>query len=164
MFRQRYIRVRFFDETIPDPTDLVVVKDLAMLKQGGFDCVIGFGGGSPIDTAKAIAVMSQHSDNILDYRPPMQFNKKGGLPVIAIPTTAGTGSEVTHHTVIVHSATQEKISCRGEAFVPTAAIVDYELTLSKPQRLTVDNALDTLTHGIEAYVSNSNSFFPIILL
>jgi alcohol dehydrogenase class IV len=159
LFRQQYIRVRFFDETIPDPTDLVVVKGLAMLKQGGFDCVIGFGGGSQIDTTKAIAVMSQHSDNILDYRPPMQFNKKGGLPVIAIPTTAGTDSEVTHHTVIVHSATQEKISCRGEAFVPTAAIVDYELTLSKLQRLTVDNALDTLTHGIEAYVSTSDSFF-----
>jgi alcohol dehydrogenase class IV len=148
-----------FDETVPDPTDLVIAKGLAALREGGYDSVIGLGGGSPIDTAKAIAVLSQHSDNILDYRPPMQFNEKGGLPIIAIPTTAGTGSEVTHHTVIVHSATQEKISCRGEAFVPTAAIIDYELTLSKPQRLTVDNALDTLTHGIEAYVSTKASFF-----
>lgn len=148
-----------FDETVPDPTDLVIAIGLAALREGGYDSVIGLGGGSPIDTAKAIAVLSQHSDNILDYRPPMQFNEKGGLPIIAIPTTAGTGSEVTHHTVIVHSATQEKISCRGEAFVPTAAIIDYELTLSKPQRLTVDNALDTLTHGIEAYVSTKASFF-----
>lgn len=148
-----------FDETVPDPTDLVIAKGLTALNEGGFDSVIGLGGGSPIDTAKAIAVLSQHSDNILDYRPPKQFNEKGGLPIIAIPTTAGTGSEVTHHTVIVHSASQEKISCRGEAFVPTAAIIDYELTLSKPERLTVDNALDTLTHGIEAYVSTKASLF-----
>ncbi|MGH1538835.1 MAG: iron-containing alcohol dehydrogenase [Arenicella sp.] len=147
-----------FDETIPDPTDTVIEAGLNTLKSGGFDCVIGLGGGSPIDTAKAISVLSQHSSNILDYRPPKQFNQ-AGLPIIAIPTTAGTGSEVTHHTVIVHSATQEKISCRGEAFVPTAAIIDYELTLSKPSRLTADNALDTLTHAIEAYVSHKATLY-----
>jgi alcohol dehydrogenase class IV len=147
-----------FDETTPDPTDIVIKHGLLALKEGGFDSLIGLGGGSPIDTAKAIAVMSQNSENILDYRPPKQFNTTG-LPMIAIPTTAGTGSEVTHHTVIVVSATQEKISCRGEAFVPTAAIIDCELTLSKPPRITADAALDTLTHGIEAYVSEKRSLF-----
>ena len=147
-----------FDETTPDPTDIAVQRGIAALREGGFDSLIGLGGGSPIDTAKAIAVMSQNSENILDYRPPSQFNNSG-LPVIAIPTTAGTGSEVTHHMVIVVEATQEKISCRGEAFVPTAAIIDCELTLSKPPRITADTALDTLTHGIEAYVSEKRSLF-----
>ncbi len=147
-----------FDEIVPDPTDNHIKAGLAALEAGGHDCLIGFGGGSPIDVAKVIAVMSQHSRDILDYRPPGEFNHSG-LPMIAIPTTAGTGSEVTHHAVVVHSATLEKISCRGEAFVPYASIVDYELTLSKPKRLSVDSAIDTLTHGIEAYVSAKRTLF-----
>jgi len=77
-----------FDGTVPDPTDKVISEGLAVLKAGGYDSVIGIGGGSPIDTAKAMAVMSQGSQNILDYRPPQQFNTPG-LPIIAIPTTAG---------------------------------------------------------------------------
>ena len=149
-----------FDETIPDPTDTVVLNGIDILKKNKNDAVIGFGGGSPIDTAKAIAVLSQYSKNIQDYKPPGTFNKKG-LPIIAIPTTAGTGSEVTHHSVIIDtkSNNQEKISCRGEGFVPIVSIVDYELTLSKPKRLTIDSAIDTLTHGIEAYVSKKATLF-----
>ena len=147
-----------FDETLPDPTDDVVLAALSKLEDGGHDSVIGVGGGSPIDTAKAVSVMSRHGKDILDYRPPKEFNEPG-LPMIAVPTTAGTGSEVTHHTVLVHSATREKISCRGEAFVPVAAIVDYDFTLSKPKRLTADNALDTLTHGIEAFVSEKRTMY-----
>mgnify|MGYP003306732307 CR=1 FL=1 len=112
---------------------------IKILNKNKNDAIIGFGGGSPIDTAKAIAVLSQHSKNIQDYKPPGTFNKKS-LPIIAIPTTAGTGSEVTHHSVIIDtkSNNHEKISCRGEAFVPIVSIVDYELTLSKPKRLTID--------------------------
>ena len=89
-----------FDETIPDPTDTVVLNGIKILNKNKNDAVIGFGGGSPIDTAKAIAVLSQHSKNIQDYKPPRTFDKKS-LPIIAIPTTAGTGSEVTHHSVII---------------------------------------------------------------
>ncbi len=147
-----------FDRTVPDPTDEVVLAALAQLEDGKHGSVIGVGGGSPIDTAKAVAVMARHSRNLLDYRPPKEFNEPG-LPMIAVPTTAGTGSEVTHHTVLVHAETREKISCRGEAFVPVAAVIDYDFTLSKPKRLTADNALDTLTHAIEAYVSQKRSLF-----
>lgn len=147
-----------FDEIMPDPTDDMVLAGIDVLEQGGFNCVIAVGGGSPLDVGKAIAVMSQGSRNLLDYRPP---NEHAGpaLPLVAIPTTAGTGSEVSHHTVLVHSATREKISCRGEAFMPWAAIVDYELTMTKPRRLIADNALDTLTHAIEAYVSQKRTMF-----
>ena len=155
---ERNIHCGVFDGVIPDPTDEVVHAGIAALEADGHDCVIGLGGGSPLDTAKAIAVMAQHQRDLLHYRPPCEFDTPG-LPMIAIPTTAGTGSEVTHHTVIVHVATREKISCRGEAFVPAAAIVDYELTLSKPRRLIADNALDTLTHAIESYVSRKRTMF-----
>ncbi len=154
------LKSHIFDDTIPDPTDTVVLNGVEILKKNKNDAVIGFGGGSPIDTAKAIAVLSQYSKNIQDYKPPSTFDKKG-LPIIAIPTTAGTGSEVTHHSVIIDTKSNnfEKISCRGEGFVPIVSIIDYELTLSKPRRLTIDSAIDTLTHGIEAYVSKKATLF-----
>ncbi|MGC1428480.1 MAG: iron-containing alcohol dehydrogenase, partial [Albidovulum sp.] len=152
------LRSAVYDAVLPDPTDTVVLAGIEMLEQGGHDAVIGLGGGSPIDAGKAIAVMAAGSRDIQDYRPPKQSDTPG-LPMLAIPTTAGTGSEVTHHTVIIHDATREKISCRGEGFVPTAAIVDYELTLSKPKRLIADNGLDTLTHAIEAYVSRKATLY-----
>ena len=147
-----------FDAVLPDPTDSIVLAGIEMLESSGHDAVIGLGGGSPIDAAKAIAVMSRGSRDIQDYRPPMQSDTPG-LPMLAIPTTAGTGSEVTHHAVVIHDATREKISCRGEGFVPTAAIVDFNLTLTKPKRLIADNGLDTLTHAIEAYVSRKATLY-----
>ena len=147
-----------FDEVMPDPTDDVVLAGIRILEDGKHDGVIGLGGGSPLDAGKAIAAMAINSRDIQDYRPPSQFDG-AGLPMLAIPTTAGTGSEVTHHAVIIHNATREKISCRGEGFVPGAAIVDFELTLSKPKRLIADNALDTLTHAIEGYVSRKATLY-----
>ena len=152
------LKSNIFDDTVPDPTDTVVLNGINFLEKFKNEAVIGFGGGSPIDTAKAIAAMAKHSKNIQDYKPPSTFDKQG-LPIIAIPTTAGTGSEVTHHSVIIDSKNNEKISCRGEGFVPTCAIVDYDLTLSKPRRLTIDSAIDTLTHGIEAYISKKATLF-----
>ena len=152
------LKSEVFDDTVPDPTDTVVLNGINFLEKFNNEAVIGFGGGSPIDTAKAIAAMAKYSKNIQDYKPPSTFDKQG-LPIIAIPTTAGTGSEVTHHAVIIDSKNNEKISCRGEGFVPTCAIVDYDLTLSKPRRLTIDSAIDTLTHGIEAYISKKATLF-----
>ena len=152
------LKSNVFDDTVPDPTDTVVLNGINFLEKFKNEAVIGFGGGSPIDTAKAIAAMAKHSKNIQDYKPPSTFDKQA-LPIIAIPTTAGTGSEVTHHSVIIDSKNNEKISCRGEGFVPTCAIVDYDLTLSKPRRLTIDSAIDTLTHGIEAYISKKATLF-----
>ena len=152
------LKSNVFDDTVPDPTDTVVLNGINHLEKFKSEAVIGFGGGSPIDTAKAIAAMAKYSKNIQDYKPPSTFDKQS-LPIIAIPTTAGTGSEVTHHAVIIDSKNNEKISCRGEGFVPTCAIVDYNLTLSKPRRLTIDSAIDTLTHGIEAYISKKATLF-----
>ena len=120
--------------------------------------MIGLGGGSPIDTAKMIAVLARHDTTPRDLKVP-HVQDAPGLPIVAIPTTAGTGSEATRVTVITDEATTEKMLCAGLAYLPTVAIVDYELSLSKPWRLTADTGLDAATHAIEAYVSRQASPF-----
>jgi alcohol dehydrogenase class IV len=143
---------RIFSGAVPDPTSGSVDAGLAFLKKQDHDCVIGLGGGSSIDTAKAVAVLAVHDGPMRRFKAPFQLNEPG-LPIIAIPTTAGTGSEATRFTVVSDDASGEKMLCIGYAYIPTAAIVDYELTLQKPKRLTADTGVDSLTHAIEAYVS-----------
>ena len=143
---------RAFTEVVPDPTVRSVDAAVAFVAQEAHDCVIGFGGGSPIDTAKAVAVLVAHGGTMRDRKAPHQEDRPG-LAVVAIPTTAGTGSEATRFTIITDEATDEKMLCAGLAYLPVLAIVDYELTLTKPLRLTADTGIDALTHAIEAYVS-----------
>lgn len=143
---------RVFDGVLPDPTEAVIARAVAFLKEAEHDCVIGLGGGSPIDTAKAVAVLAVRGGRMADLKVPHQQDAPG-LPIVAIPTTAGTGSEATRFTVVTDEASDEKMLCAGLGFLPTAAIVDYELTLTKPRRLTADTGIDSLTHAIEAYVS-----------
>ena len=146
------IEFRVFADTVPDPTSASIEQGVVELKKQSHDCVVALGGGSPIDSAKAIAFLAVHGGRMRDYKVPV-VNNEPGLPVIAIPTTAGTGSEVTRFTVITDESNDEKMLCTGTAFCPTVALVDYELTMSKPKRLTADTGLDTLTHAIESYVS-----------
>jgi alcohol dehydrogenase class IV len=144
--------VGVFSGSVPDPTTSSVDAGLHALKQRDFDSVVGLGGGSSIDTAKAIAVLGVHGGKMRDYKAPHQQDLPG-LPIVAIPTTAGTGSEATRFTIVTDEENGEKMLCIGLSYLPTAAIVDYELTLSKPMRLTADTGVDSLTHAIEAYVS-----------
>ena len=144
--------VRIFSGAVPDPTSGSIDAGLAYIKEHDHDCVIGLGGGSSIDTAKAVAVLAVHGGPMRKYKTPFLQNASG-LPIIAIPTTAGTGSETTRFTVVTDDPSGEKMLCTGVGYVPTAAIVDYELTLEKPKRLTGDTGVDSLTHAIEAYVS-----------
>jgi alcohol dehydrogenase class IV len=144
--------VRIFSGAVPDPTSGSIDTGLAYIKEHDHDCVIGLGGGSSIDTAKAVAVLAVHGGPMRKYKTPFLQNAPG-LPIIAIPTTAGTGSETTRFTVVTDDPSGEKMLCTGVGYVPTAAIVDYELTLEKPKRLTGDTGVDSLTHAIEAYVS-----------
>jgi alcohol dehydrogenase class IV len=141
-----------FADTVPDPTTKVVEVGAARLAHGDFDSLVAIGGGSPIDTAKAMSVLHANGGKMRDYKVPNDIPRIG-LPIIAIPTTAGTGSEVTRFTVITDTETDEKMLIAGLACCPTAAIVDYELTLTMPLRLTADTGIDSLTHAIEAYVS-----------
>ena len=141
-----------FSDTVADPTTAVVEAGARCLADGSFDSLIAVGGGSSIDTAKAMSVLLANGGQMRDYKVPAEIPKVGP-PIVAIPTTAGTGSEVTRFTVITDTETDEKMLIAGLACCPLAAIVDYELTLSMPLRLTADTGLDSLTHAIEAYVS-----------
>lgn len=152
------ISSRVFSETVPDPTVASLEAGCAFLHEGRHDCVVGFGGGSPMDTAKALAVLAVHGGQIADYKVP-HVQDAPGLPIIAIPTTAGTGSEATRFTVITDEISDEKMLCAGLAYLPVAALVDYELTLTMPRRLTADTGIDALTHAIEAYVSRKANPF-----
>ena len=148
------IAAEVFSDTVPEPTDTVVAAGVERLRQGTFDCLIGFGGGSPIDTAKAMAILAHGppGSHMRDFKVPAQADS-AALPVIAIPTTAGTGSEATRFTVITDTERGEKMLIAGLAALPLAAVVDYELTFTVPKRITADTGVDSLTHALEAYVS-----------
>jgi alcohol dehydrogenase class IV len=130
----------------------VIEAGAGIIEDGDFDSLVAIGGGSSIDTAKGMSVLAANGGTMRDYKVPNEIAKPG-LPIVAIPTTAGTGSEVTRFTVITDTETDEKMLVAGLACCPLAAIVDYELTLSMPYRLTADTGIDSLTHAIEAYVS-----------
>jgi len=152
-----------FGECVPDPTTDSVYAALGMLRAGDYDSVVALGGGSSMDTAKAVAVLALHGGRMRDYKVPNRVDS--GLPVIAIPTTAGTGSEVTRVAVITDTETREKMLCMGLGLMPVAALVDYELTLSMPYRLTADTGIDSLCHALEAYVSRrANAFTDSVAL
>jgi alcohol dehydrogenase class IV len=146
------LAVAVFDEVQPDPTDQNVERGTEAATQHNADLVVALGGGSPIDTAKVIAVRRANPQPLPDY---MGYHQIAdfGLPLIAIPTTAGTGSEATKVAVITDTERQVKMMMLAAPLLPRAAVVDYELTLSMPAALTAAVGVDTLTHGIEAYVS-----------
>ncbi len=140
-----------FSDTVSDPTSDVVEAGRNAFQSGAHDSLVSFGGGSPIDTAKAIGMLVTNGGCPRDYKVPNAPSRRGPTH-IAIPTTAGTGSEVTRFTVISDSESHEKMLIAGATLLPDAAVVDYELTLTMPKRLTADTGTDSLTHAIEAYV------------
>jgi alcohol dehydrogenase class IV len=147
-----------FSETVPDPTTDAVAAGLRAFTEGGHDGLVSLGGGSPIDSAKAIGMLAANRGCARDYKVPNEVPKKGPMH-LAIPTTAGTGSEVSRFTVITDSESEEKMLIAGASLVPNAAIVDYELTMTMPARLTADTGTDSLTHALEAYVSRKANAF-----
>jgi len=147
-----------FSETVPDPTSDVIGAGVAAYRAGNHDSLISIGGGSPIDTAKAVAMIVANGGHPRDYKVPNPIPEVGP-PHIAIPTTAGTGSEVTRFTVITDSERNEKMLIAGGGLLPSAAVVDYELSMTMPPRLTADTGTDSLTHAIEAYVSRKANRF-----
>jgi len=143
-----------FSETVPDPTDTVIEAGVKVLLAGDYDCLVGFGGGSPMDTAKAMAILAAApaGTKMRQFKVPAAADH-GLVPVICIPTTAGTGSEATRFTVITDTETDEKMLIAGLGALPLAALVDYELTFSLPPRITADTGIDSFTHALEAFVS-----------
>lgn len=140
-----------FDGITGEPTDTMIENGVEMLKSSGCDFIIGIGGGSPLDSAKAIAAMAVNEGSIADYNGKEITGEI--LPLVAIPTTAGTGSEATKFTVITDSEKGIKMLLKGDVLVPKLAIVDSSFTVGAPKSVTSATGLDALTHAVEAYTS-----------
>lgn len=146
------IDVIVYDQVITEPTLVNVEEGLALLRGERCDMVIGVGGGSCIDTAKAISIMSANPGQFGDYRGFDRFPSQGP-PIMAVPTTAGTGSEATCQSVITDTVRNVKMSIGSPHMMPKIALGDPLLTMGMPKRLTAGTGVDALTHAIEAYVS-----------
>jgi alcohol dehydrogenase class IV len=141
-----------FSGVQPDPTDRNVADGLEALRRADADVVVAFGGGSVLDAAKMIAIMARNEGQLREYRGYHQI-PAAGVPLIAVPTTAGTGSEATRVAVITDTENDEKLMILDGHLVPDVAIVDFELSATMPPALTAFVGVDTLTHGVEAYTS-----------
>lgn len=145
------IKVDVFTEVEPNPTVEIVKKGVEKAKNQGTDLLIAVGGGSSMDTAKAIGLLMTNEGEIAYFwkNPP----KNKILPLIAIPTTAGTASEVTWVTVIKDTEKKVKMGIGNPKIAPTMAICDPALTVSMPRNVTASTGLDALTHAIESYTN-----------
>lgn len=150
-----------FDKILANPVIDNVTEGAACARENGCDFVLGLGGGSSIDAAKAIAMMAPNEGNYWDYI----YGGTGGgqklknkpLPIVAIPTTAGTGTELDAWTIITNEATHEKMSGGNRNTFPVLAVVDPELMLSVPPKFTAYQGFDALFHSVESYVNKKEN-------
>ena len=157
VFDNSGIEYHVYDKTVANPTTDTVEEALAIYKDNKCDCIIGFGGGSSMDCAKAVGVRIA--------RPKTHLSKLGGilkvhakLPLlVAIPTTAGTGSETTLAAVIVDATTRHKYAINDFPLIPRYAVLDPKVTLTLPASITATTGMDALTHAVEAYIGNSTT-------
>lgn len=149
--RQWDIESVVFDDITGEPTDIMITSGVKAYEESGCDFLIAIGGGSPLDSAKAIAAMSVLKGKVSDY---LGIEIKGEFPpMVLIPTTAGTGSEATKFTVITDTERGIKMLLKGDDLLPDLAILDPKFTHTAPPDITASTAMDALTHAIEAYTS-----------
>ncbi len=146
------IKYTLFDAVEPDPRYEIVTQCLEQIHREKVNLVIGIGGGSPIDIAKTSAVMATNKGNIAEYFG-IDLVPKPGLPTIMVPTTAGTGSEVTPIAILSDEAEKLKKGIVSPYLFPAVALLDPELTLGLPPHITAATGMDALIHAIEAYTS-----------
>lgn len=146
------IEYLIFDETKPNPTVTNVEDGLVLLKKNNCDLVISFGGGSSHDCAKGIALVATNGGSIIDYKG-VDISSKPQLPLVAINTTAGTGSEMTRVSVITDETNHIKMPIVDKNITPIFSVNDSLLMVDMPKSLTAATGMDALTHAIEAYVS-----------
>jgi len=167
--REKHVHCEIFDEVESDPSFETVNKGLEMMKNFKPDVIIALGGGSPIDAAKGMWLFYEHPEadpeglklKFMDIRKrTYKFPKLGvKTKMVAIPTTSGTGSEVTSFAVLTDKKLNKKYPLADYELTPDVAIVDPDLVLSLPKSVTADTGMDVLTHALEAYVSNMASDF-----
>jgi len=152
---QAGIEVEIFDGVKADPDIEVVEMGLKFAKEKGTDIVVGLGGGSPLDVAKAIAFLLTNPGTIRDYEG-IELIGNHRQPLVAIATTSGTGSEVTANAVITDPAINKKMIISSHALVPDIAVVDPRLTKGIPAKVTAATGIDVLVHAIEAFISKGS--------
>lgn len=149
-----------------EPTTELVTRGAELVREKGCTAVVGLGGGSVVDGAKAIAALAPNEGQLLDYLEVIGKGKaleKNPLPFIAVPTTAGTGAEVTKNAVILSPGHKVKVSLRSDKMFPLAAVIDPVLSVSLPREVTAVTGMDALTHLLETFVSNrSNPFIDVL--
>ncbi|MFH0843878.1 MAG: iron-containing alcohol dehydrogenase [Pseudomonadota bacterium] len=141
-----------FDEAVPDSPISVVLKCTGFAREEGADLILGLGGGSSIDLAKAVSFMVPYDGNIHDCLGINQV-KKPGLPKIFVPTTAGTGSELSHTFVLVDDQSGDKITSYSPYCFSDLSIIDPMLTLSLPPKVTAESGMDAFSHALESFVT-----------
>jgi alcohol dehydrogenase class IV len=148
------ISVVIFDQVISDPDIANVETCMEMAKKEKFDLIVGVGGGSSMDIASITSVMLTNPGTVYDYFG-INLVKNPGIPTILIPTTAGTGAEVTPNAILTDTKEKLKKAIVSPYIIPRVAIVDPLLTLSMPPTVTSSSGIDALTHAIESYTSNN---------
>ncbi|UCF91256.1 MAG: iron-containing alcohol dehydrogenase [Desulfobacterales bacterium] len=141
-----------FDEVLPEPPARIIDACAQMVRDGGYDLIVGLGGGSSLDTAKAAGALAVNPGSVLDYVG-LDILPRRGVSTILIPTTAGTGSEATRVMVLTDEASNTKKVVFSDYLLPDAAVLDPTLTLTVPPHVTADTGMDALVHAIETYVS-----------
>lgn len=148
-----------FSEVTPNPRDYTVMAGTQIYRDQGCDVIVALGGGSVIDCAKGIGIVSANGGHILDFEGVDRIPHPGP-PLICIPTTAGTAADISQFAIINNSAQRYKAAIISKSVVPDVALVDPETTLTVDPYLTACTGLDALTHAIEAYVSTASS--PVV--
>lgn len=143
-----------YSDIIGEPTDIMVENGLKIYKEENCDFIIALGGGSPIDAMKAIGALVTNGGSISDYMGKEIINQLP--PLVAIPTTAGTGSEATQFTIITDTQKDIKMLLKGDVLMPKLAIVDPQFTITASPKITAETGIDALTHAVEAYTSRKS--------
>lgn len=148
------IAYTIYSEITGEPTDTMIENGLKQYREEGCDFLVALGGGSPIDSMKAIGSLVKNGGNISDYMGKIIDVEMP--PMAAIPTTAGTGSEATQFTIITDTKKDIKMLLKGKALMPALAVSDPQFTMTAPPRITAATGLDALCHAVEAYTSNKS--------
>lgn len=159
VLKEQGVSVSFFHEAVPNPTLDSVIKGSQLAKELNIDLVIGFGGGSAMDTAKAIAVGATHEGSLWDYIWSSETQpSENTLPIVVIPTTSGTGSQVTQVSVFTNEENRYKSAIYNHNIFPKLAIIDPELMLTVPKNVTAATGFDIFTHAFESYIHANTNF------
>ena len=152
------IKYSVYHDVKPNPTIQNVMDGVELCRKLNADLIVALGGGSSIDTAKGISIVVNNPERTLESLNGISNTENKGVPIIAIPTTAGTAAEVTINYVITNTKTKTKMVCVDENSIPILAIVDSELMASMPKSLAAATGMDAMTHAIEGYISiNANT-------